>query len=82
FDDSRGDLYLTRHDHIAYRYEILSILGNGSFGQVVKCYDHKTKSNVALKIIRNKRRFEKQGIVEVNVLTKLVSHVGLDSSKQ
>lgn len=75
FDDSRGDLYLTRHDHIAYRYEILQLLGNGSFGQVVKCFDHKTKGNIALKIIRNKRRFEKQGIVEVNVLTKLTAMV-------
>ncbi|KAJ3273771.1 Dual specificity tyrosine-phosphorylation-regulated kinase 3 [Terramyces sp. JEL0728] len=71
YDDSRGDLYLTRHDHVGYRYEILSLLGKGSFGQVVKCYDHKTKTNIALKIIRNKKRFEKQGVVEVNVLNKL-----------
>lgn len=32
FDDSRGDLYLTANDHIAYRYEILGLLGKGSFG--------------------------------------------------
>ncbi|KAJ3045928.1 Dual specificity tyrosine-phosphorylation-regulated kinase [Rhizophlyctis rosea] len=71
YDDSRGDYYLTKHDHVGYRYEILSLLGKGSFGQVVKCYDHKTKANVALKIIRNKKRFEKQGAVEVKVLDKL-----------
>ncbi|KAJ3045310.1 Dual specificity tyrosine-phosphorylation-regulated kinase, partial [Rhizophlyctis rosea] len=71
YDDSRGDYYLTKHDHIGYRYEILSLLGKGSFGQVVKCYDHKTKSNCALKIIRNKKRFEKQGAVEVKVLDRL-----------
>ncbi|TPX70368.1 hypothetical protein SpCBS45565_g01845 [Spizellomyces sp. 'palustris'] len=71
YDDSRGDYYLTKHDHVGYRYEILSLLGKGSFGQVVKCYDHKTKSNVALKIIRNKKRFEKQGAVEVKVLERL-----------
>ncbi|KAJ3290146.1 Dual specificity tyrosine-phosphorylation-regulated kinase [Borealophlyctis nickersoniae] len=73
YDDSRGDYYLTKHDHIGYRYEILSLLGKGSFGQVVKCYDHKAKANVALKIIRNKKRFEKQGAVEVKVLDKLKS---------
>ncbi|KAJ1334894.1 hypothetical protein BSLG_008048 [Batrachochytrium salamandrivorans] len=61
FDDTRGDLYLTRHDHICYRYEILSLLGKGSFGQVLKCYDHKSKTNVALKIIRNKKRFTFRG---------------------
>jgi serine/threonine protein kinase len=73
YDDSRGDLYLTRHDHIGYRYEILSLLGKGSFGQVVKCYDHKLKMNVAVKVIRNKKRFEKQGLVEVHVLNRLTS---------
>ncbi|KAJ3306776.1 Dual specificity tyrosine-phosphorylation-regulated kinase, partial [Blyttiomyces sp. JEL0837] len=71
YDDSRGDYYLTNHDHVAYRYEVVSLLGKGSFGQVVKCYDHKKKTHVALKIIRNKKRFEKQGMVEVKVLDKL-----------
>ena len=64
-------MYLTRHDHIYYRYEILSLLGKGSFGQVIKCYDHKSKRNVALKIIRNMPRFEQQGAVEVKVLKRL-----------
>ena len=75
YDDGKGDLYLTKHDHIAYRYEILSLLGSGSFGQVVKCFDHREKTHIALKIIRNKRRFEKQGLVEVNILTKLAVEV-------
>ncbi|KAI9208582.1 kinase-like domain-containing protein, partial [Polychytrium aggregatum] len=73
YDDSRGDYYLTKHDHIAYRYEVLGLLGKGSFGQVVRCLDHKTKKTVALKIIRNKKRFEKQGLVEVKVLEQLKS---------
>jgi len=71
FDDSRGDYKLVIHDHIHYRYEILSLLGKGSFGQVVKCFDHKLKSEVAVKIIRNKKRFEKQGTIEVRVLDLL-----------
>ncbi|KAJ3346745.1 Dual specificity tyrosine-phosphorylation-regulated kinase [Entophlyctis luteolus] len=71
YDDSRGDYYVTSHDHIGYRYECISILGKGSFGQAIKCYDHKTKSIVAVKIIRNKKRFEKQGMVEVKVLDRL-----------
>ncbi|KAJ3115477.1 Dual specificity tyrosine-phosphorylation-regulated kinase [Physocladia obscura] len=71
FDDSRGDYYYTSHDHIGYRYECISILGKGSFGQALKCFDHKTKTIVALKIIRNKKRFEKQGVVEVKVLDRL-----------
>jgi len=34
FDDDRGDYVIVTHDHLAYRYEILLMLGKGSFGQV------------------------------------------------
>ena len=40
-------------DQIAYRYEIIETLGKGSFGQVLKCFDHKRKEYAAVKIIRN-----------------------------
>jgi dual specificity tyrosine-phosphorylation-regulated kinase 2/3/4 len=43
-----------------YRYEIIDFLGKGSFGQVVKCYDHKTGQSLAVKVIRNKKRFHHQ----------------------
>jgi hypothetical protein len=33
FDDERGDYKPYVHDHLAYQFEILSILGKGSFGQ-------------------------------------------------
>ncbi|KAL3891551.1 hypothetical protein ACJMK2_003810, partial [Sinanodonta woodiana] len=59
------------HDHLVYRYEILEVLGKGSFGQVVKCYDHKTDQMVAVKLIRNKKRFHHQALVEVKILDTL-----------
>ena len=59
YDDDRGDYRYSLNDHIMYRYEIVSRLGKGSFGQVVKAFDHKEKELVALKIIRNKKRFHK-----------------------
>lgn len=58
-------------DHLAYRYEILEVIGKGSFGQVIKAIDHKTQSQVAIKIIRNKKRFHAQALVEVKILEHL-----------
>jgi dual specificity tyrosine-phosphorylation-regulated kinase 2/3/4 len=71
YDDDRGDYTIIVGDHISYRYEIVDILGKGSFGQVVRCIDHKTGALVAVKIIRNKKRFHQQALVEVNILQKL-----------
>ena len=40
-------------DHIAFRYQVLSEVGRGAFGQVLKCLDHKTDKIVAIKVIKN-----------------------------
>ncbi|KAF2424235.1 hypothetical protein EJ08DRAFT_419515 [Tothia fuscella] len=71
YDDDRGDYNIVMGDHLAYRYEVVDMLGKGSFGQVVRCIDHKTGQLVAIKIIRNKKRFHQQALVEVNILQKL-----------
>lgn len=77
YDDERGDYSIVSGDHLAYRYEIIDVLGKGSFGQVVRCIDHKTGVLVAVKIIRNKKRFHQQALVEVNILQKLREWVSL-----
>jgi len=41
-------------DHISFRYEIIDLLGEGSFGQVFKCIDYKNnRLAVALKMVKN-----------------------------
>ena len=71
FDDERGDYIIVKHDHILYRYEVTGTLGKGSFGQVVECRDHATGGMVAIKIIRNKKRFHQQALIEIKVLENL-----------
>lgn len=71
YDDDNGSYHKVIHDHISYRYEILEIIGKGSFGQVIRALDHKTNQHVAIKIIRNKKRFHHQALVEVRILGEL-----------
>ena len=54
-----------------YRYEIVKKLGKGSFGIVLRCFDHKLKEFVALKILKNKKRLYKQGLVEAKLIETL-----------
>ncbi|XP_054718156.1 dual specificity tyrosine-phosphorylation-regulated kinase 4-like isoform X2 [Uloborus diversus] len=71
YDDDNGSYIKVLHDHLSYRYEILEVIGKGSFGQVIRALDHKTDQQVALKIIRNKKRFHQQALVEVKILEHL-----------
>ena len=66
------------HDHIAYRYEIKYLLGKGSFGQVFKAFDYKLKQTVALKIIKNKLKYNTQALVEI----KILEYIGQADSKK
>lgn len=70
-DDEEGDYNIYIHDHIGFRYEIISILGKGSFGQVIEVYDHANKQTLAMKIIKNHRHFYEQALTEINILKHL-----------
>ena len=50
------------------RYLILDILGQGTFGQVVKCQNIKTHEIVAVKVIKNKPAYYNQSMMEVTIL--------------
>ncbi|KAM9846154.1 dual specificity tyrosine-phosphorylation-regulated kinase 2 [Aulostomus maculatus] len=71
YDDDQGSYIHVPHDHIAYRYEVLKVIGKGSFGQVVKAFDHKTQTHVALKMVRNEKRFHRQAAEEIRILEHL-----------
>jgi dual specificity protein kinase YAK1 len=45
------------------------MLGQGTFGQVAKCWDAETSSYVAVKVIKNQPAFYQQAIMEVSLLS-------------
>lgn len=71
YDDDNGNYNKIVYDQICYRYEILEVIGKGSFGQVIRALDHKTNQHVAIKLIRNKKRFHHQALVEVRILDEI-----------
>ena len=52
-DDADGYYIVKPKDQIMYRFEVLRVLGKGSFAQVVSAIDHLTGNRVAIKINRN-----------------------------
>jgi dual specificity tyrosine-phosphorylation-regulated kinase 2/3/4 len=78
YDDEQGDYKTQIKDQLAYRYEVLEPLGSGSFGQALKCLDHKTGDEVAIKIIRNQKKFQYQAGMELRILKFLNDNDKLD----
>ena len=74
YDDEHGSYVDVPHDHVAYRFEVLKLLGKGSFGQVMKVYDHKFQTHIALKMVRNEKRFHRQAQEEIRILDHLRKH--------
>ncbi|XP_053133712.1 dual specificity protein kinase CLK2 isoform X1 [Hemicordylus capensis] len=71
-DDDDGHLVYRVGDWLQERYEIISTLGEGTFGRVVQCVDHRRgNTRVALKIIKNVEKYKEAARLEINVLEKI-----------
>lgn len=71
FDDERNNYRVVIGDHLAYRYEVQQVLGKGSFSIVCKCFDHKLKRHVAVKIVRNQSKIQTQAQIELEILNHI-----------
>ncbi|WWC94784.1 hypothetical protein V866_001633 [Kwoniella sp. B9012] len=58
-------------EHGGDRYLILDVLGQGTFGQVVKCQNMRTHEIVAVKVVKNKPAYLQQSKMEVAILELL-----------
>jgi len=68
FDDENHDYIIKHGEKFLDKYEIDSLIGKGSFGQVVKAFDSEEQCHVAIKIIKNKKPFLHQAQIEVRLL--------------
>ncbi|KAF6763114.1 CMGC/DYRK/YAK protein kinase [Ephemerocybe angulata] len=75
FDNEDFDYILYVNDWLGteegHKYLILDILGQGTFGQVVKCQNMKTHEIVAVKVVKNKPAYFNQSMMEVTILEML-----------
>lgn len=74
YDDEYDDYIIKSGEKFEDRYEIDSLIGKGSFGQVVKAFDTLENEYVAIKIIKNKRPFLQQAQIEVRLLDLMNQH--------
>lgn len=76
FDNANSDLILyvnleLVNEKSSRRYVVQEMLGQGTFGQVAKCWDAETSNFVAVKVIKNQPAFYQQAIMEVSLLRLL-----------
>lgn len=78
FDDKEGHYIVLIGEEILGRYTVQEVLGKGSFGTVLRCYDEKRREAVALKITRHGANFRSQAKLEVGILLKLNENPSLN----
>ncbi|TXG58557.1 hypothetical protein EZV62_016386 [Acer yangbiense] len=73
-DDKDGHYVFAIGENLTPRYRILSKMGEGTFGQVLECYDNEKKEVVAIKIVRSINKYREAAMIEVDVLQRLARH--------
>ena len=73
-DDEDGHLLFQFGDILQNRYRLMQVLGEGTFGKVIKCFDMFRNRIVAIKIIKNVRKYKDAAKLEINVLNKLTKY--------
>ncbi len=71
WDDPEGYYITILGELIEDRYSVTQNLGRGMFSSVVRAEDSRTKSPVAIKIVRNNESMKKAGIKEIDILKDL-----------
>ena len=68
YNSEEGRRY-SMNPNITTKYQIIEKLGQGIFGQVFKCIDLNTNKLVAIKILKNRQEYFRQGLLELTTMT-------------
>ncbi|KAF9902016.1 dual specificity protein kinase kns1 [Lobosporangium transversale] len=71
WDDKEGHYIVVVNDDFTPRYRIVRLLGQGTFGKVVECFDRETGRHCAIKIIRAVQKYRDASKIETRVLNTL-----------
>ncbi|TMX01341.1 hypothetical protein EJD97_024670 [Solanum chilense] len=73
-DDKDGHFVFELGENLTPRYKIHSKMGEGTFGQVLECWDRERKEMVAIKIVRGMKKYRDAAMIEVEMLQQLGKH--------
>ncbi|ORY90604.1 kinase-like domain-containing protein [Lobosporangium transversale] len=74
WDDKEGHYIVVPNEDLTPRYKIIRLLGQGTFGKVVECFDRETGKHCAIKIIRAVQKYREASKIEARVLDTLKQH--------
>ncbi|KAM2557893.1 hypothetical protein TB2_014963 [Malus domestica] len=73
-DDKDGHYMFSLGENLTTRYKIQSKMGEGTFGQVLECWDREKREMVAIKIVRGIKKYREAAMIEIEVLQQLGKH--------
>lgn len=68
FDDEKGYYIAIPDHHISKKFVIKQVVGQGTFGRVVHCYDTYTNQDCAVKVIRSIDKYRRAAETEMEIL--------------
>ncbi|KAG0080919.1 dual specificity protein kinase kns1, partial [Podila epicladia] len=74
WDDKEGHYIVVPNQDLIKRYKILRLLGQGTFGKVVECFDRETGQHCAIKIIRAVQKYRDASKTEIRVLATMKAY--------
>ncbi|KFM28854.1 Serine/threonine-protein kinase AFC2 [Auxenochlorella protothecoides] len=72
--NSAGHFQYEVGENLTARFKIMRKFGEGTFGQVLECWDRRRGEYVALKVIRCVQKYRDAAMVELRVLRTILEH--------